>query len=199
VIVIGSNIYQGTITEEDIVIYPEVIIGNPLQAQMVVRYLLNIPGAVGGDGVYSKNDYLIAYNKDHAFLSEGKYLPIPIIESFFKKQNLKRYHDSYWIGKGTINDKINMSGTIQITRDYPKTRKELSIFLNETNIFYSFDELSVINCEAYFCGCQVFIIDKDGNKKEFDNAKYSQYDNWEKHFNNFMKDMEKIYEQQTTR
>lgn len=39
-----------------IVIYPEVVSGNPLNAPLVVRYILNYPGLLGGDREYPPSD-----------------------------------------------------------------------------------------------------------------------------------------------
>lgn len=48
------------IEDDDIVIYPEIISGNPLQGKRVVRWLLNRPGVCSTMPVYEKGDYLTA-------------------------------------------------------------------------------------------------------------------------------------------
>jgi len=50
--------------EVPIVIYSETIPGNPLQAQVVVRWILNYPGALGGPKDFPVGERLIAYSKD---------------------------------------------------------------------------------------------------------------------------------------
>ena len=50
--------------EVPIVIYPETIPGNPLKAQVVVRWILNYPGALAGPRNFSVSERLIAYSKD---------------------------------------------------------------------------------------------------------------------------------------
>jgi hypothetical protein len=49
-----------------IVIYPETIPGNPLKAQIVVRWVLNYPGVLGGPEKFHESERLIAYSKDIA-------------------------------------------------------------------------------------------------------------------------------------
>ena len=50
--------------KNDIVIYPEIITDNPLQAKNVVRYLLNRPWFLSNQSIqYSDTDLLIAYSK----------------------------------------------------------------------------------------------------------------------------------------
>ena len=46
---------------EPIVVYPEIIDGNPLKGNTVVRYLLNQVGFVEGQGLYGEDDLLFAY------------------------------------------------------------------------------------------------------------------------------------------
>ena len=52
------------IGNDDIVVYPEVVCGNPLGAKRVVRWLLNEPGVIGGDGVFEEQDLILAYSKN---------------------------------------------------------------------------------------------------------------------------------------
>lgn len=57
------------INDDAIVVYPEITIGNPLNAKNVVRWILNKPGKLGGDGIYGKED-IVFYLSD-AF-TDGK-------------------------------------------------------------------------------------------------------------------------------
>ena len=52
---------------EQVVIYPEIVEGNPFHAQRVVRWILNTPGAFGpgnGDGVYGPNDLVMYWERE---------------------------------------------------------------------------------------------------------------------------------------
>ncbi len=45
-----------------VVVYSETILGNPLKAQRVMRWVLNFPGALGGSLRFPKEEYVVAYS-----------------------------------------------------------------------------------------------------------------------------------------
>src|SRR4051794_23881777 len=49
---------------DSVVIYPELILGNPLWARKVVRWTLNYPGHLGGDTIYGTNEMVFVYLRD---------------------------------------------------------------------------------------------------------------------------------------
>ena len=46
-----------------VVVYSETILGNPLKATRVIRWVLNFPGALGGYLHFPTNDLLVAYSR----------------------------------------------------------------------------------------------------------------------------------------
>jgi len=51
-----------------VVVYSETILGNPLKAMRVMRWVLNFPGALGGSLHFPKEEYVVAYSnkiKEH--------------------------------------------------------------------------------------------------------------------------------------
>ena len=77
---------------DTIIIYPEIIEGNPLGGERVVRWLLNTPGAFGpgnGDGVYSQNDLIMYWDKK--FLPSGERIEIPDAEDVTKTRWVTAY------------------------------------------------------------------------------------------------------------
>ena len=61
-----------------IAVYPEVVHGNPLNCERVVRYILNTPGHLGGPAEFGQGEILYAY--DPYFLPAGmraKVLTVP--------------------------------------------------------------------------------------------------------------------------
>ena len=123
---------RGTAPNNAIVIYPEIVIGNPLNAKTVVRYLLCFPGAIGGDGKFADTDLLFTYSS--VYSPGSPVLTIPVIEDFFRNEGRTRKGNCFWVGKGKNIPRIpETDGLIEVTYDWPKTRKGLATFLIATN------------------------------------------------------------------
>ena len=45
---------ENIIRSDSIILYPEIVNGNPLNGKNIVRWLLNRPGEIGGDGYFEK-------------------------------------------------------------------------------------------------------------------------------------------------
>jgi len=149
------------IQDDDIVVYPEIIPGNPLNAKRVVRYILNVPGKLGGTTEYDSREILVAYTKDFSRHSNGIYLEIPIIEDFFTNRGLERTVDCFWVGKGRNTHHPATKGCIEITYQWPRKRRELAELLNRTRVFYSYDDCTHLLTEAMLCGCAIKLIKND--------------------------------------
>ena len=153
---------------EGCVIYPEVVSGNPFGAKRVIRYILNVPGLLGGTKEYALDEIKVAYNEALGKYADGEILTTPIIEPYFRNEGLQRSGALVWIGKG-IND-FMIKGATEITRYYPRDRKQLARLLNEAEILYTYDDFTMLTDEALLCGCKV-ILRKDGKETEIKEAK----------------------------
>ena len=88
-----------------IMVYPEVVSGNPYNMPNVVRWLLNKPGLLGGDKELSESEMVFVYTAD--YMPEGTQLPllsIPVVnDSIFHNINnpydLKREGTVYYANK----------------------------------------------------------------------------------------------------
>lgn len=49
--------------QSPIVIYSETILGNPLKAKRVMRWILNFPGALGGSTQYPADEFVVSYSE----------------------------------------------------------------------------------------------------------------------------------------
>ena len=148
--------------ENDIIIYPEIIKGNPLLFRRVVRYVLYYPGVLGGDERYAANEYVITW--DAIYLDGVPVLNLPLMDAnLFYDEHLPKTQNCIFIHKGGIwRDIPELKSAVHITMDYPKDREELASLLKTTDILYSYDKYSMLNDEAFACGANVKIITEHG-------------------------------------
>lgn len=143
--------------DEGVVIYPEIVTGNPLNAKKVVRYILNTEGFVANNKMHeSPDDFILSYSpvycKDpHAFLTKIPYNPL------FNSENtlptLSRTLDVTYVGKGSTYGKcFTVPHSLEVTRAYPKTKEELALLLRNTRYFYTWDYRSATISDAILCG-----------------------------------------------
>lgn len=143
--------------DEGIVIYPEIVKGNPLKAKKVVRYVLNTESFVSGNKMHeSADDFILSYSpvyhkNPHALLTNLMHHPA------FNDENtlpaLERTLDVTYIGKGsTYGECFVVPSSLEITRAYPKTKEELALVLKNTRYFFTWDYRSATITDAIFCG-----------------------------------------------
>lgn len=152
------------VTDDDVVIYPEIVKGNPLKANNVVRWLLNEPGVCGGDGIYSETD-MVFFHMFRERYSNVTGLPLrinPYDTNLLRDLGLPREHNLIWVYKGAGKKRIPLDG-IEITINWPESKRELIDLLQRCKIFYTYDDASALNFEAKLCGCDVRLINADGS------------------------------------
>ncbi|MFT7098322.1 MAG: hypothetical protein ACJAS6_000174 [Rickettsiales bacterium] len=152
-----------------IVIYPDIAKGNPLNANNIVRYLLNYAGLLGGDSSFSQNDMIFSYTKriaqqagfdNHQIL----FMPISNTDIFYPpKDNKARKGSCFYASKYKSFHKGKLfditKDSVEITRDLPnsQTTQEVADLLRKSEIFYTYEDSSLIT-EAILCGCPVVLI-----------------------------------------
>jgi hypothetical protein len=159
-----AKIFQGGgAPPEAIVVYPETVSGNPMKGKVVVRYILNHPGLLGGDKEYHSKELIFAYAP--LFYPGVPCLTVPVIEDFFRDEGKPREGGCFWVGKGADiwNHDIAAAeqvtgGMTEITYGWPDTREELAALFNNTEAFYSYDDCTAMIDEARRCGCRVVVV-----------------------------------------
>ena len=161
IVIAAINGYTTEQFSEDIVIYPEVVTGNPLRAKRVVRYVLNVPGKLGGTKHYAPHELLVAYNDLLAEHADGRVLNVPTIESFFCKTDAPKTKSAVYVGKGKDLG-LHPTECVYFTRDFPSTRRGVAALLKQVSTLYTYDNFTAIAAEALLCGCEVKVIQQDG-------------------------------------
>lgn len=147
-----------------IVVYPEIVIGNPLGFQNVARYVLYYPGELGGTRQFHHSEIIFTHNKK--FYPQAFLLTLPWIdETIFYEDDSEKIQDCYFVYKGgKYREAEETKGLLEINMQYPKTSKELADLLRRTKTLYSYDACSSVLDEAVLCGATVKIITQDGIK-----------------------------------
>lgn len=156
--------------QDSIVVYPEIIEGNPLGAKNVVRWLLNKPGAITGSTSYGFGD-LIFYYAEH-FLPNG----LIADESFrlkitdMKKHIYKDNHEGerkgiyYMVRKGRdVPLTYHPDNAVQVDG---KSHAELAKIFASAQMFISYDLHTAYSLFASLCGCDSVVVPRPGMSKE---------------------------------
>jgi hypothetical protein len=163
-----------------VVIYPEIISGNPLNAKNIVRWLLHKPGFHTGKINYGKNDiyffYQVIFNDPTLNPYDDHLLSVLWVrDDIYKKTNFgKRKGSCYMLRKGK-NRKIIHDVENSILLD-GKSHIEVAKAMNECEYFISYDMETMYSQYAVLCGCKSIVIPKEGlSKDEWQPKKEFQY------------------------
>lgn len=155
--------------KKSVVIYPEIVWGNPLDATNVVRWLLYKTKYKNIIGAYSKNDLFIAYREvfDDISLNPNHYI---VNLSCFNKDLYKRYNygdrkgKCYIIRKGAKRFDLPNSFDGPIV-DQLSEKEKVEIF-NECEYCFSYDTQTTYSSIAAVCGCISIVVPEPGKTRK---------------------------------
>jgi hypothetical protein len=147
-----------------IVIYLEDVTGNPFRAPLVVRYVLNFPGLIGGEKVYADSEIRFGYFRVLAEAAGAPenvlYLPASDSRVFYPPADESRRSGAcYYVCKfkrelaSLVRERTR--GMTEITRE--QTPEELADLLRRSEVLYCFEN-SAIATEAGLCGCPTIFV-----------------------------------------
>jgi hypothetical protein len=158
--------------EDAIVVYPEVIKGNPLGARKVVRWFLHRPGFhVTGPLNYGKNEELYFYYQD-VFDTAGLgptrgsklYFPV-ILENVFRQTNFgARQGTCYVLRKGASRPLRHDIRSGIVVDDLP--HREIAKVFNSCEYCISYDLYTAYSVYAAICGCKTIVVPEPGLSRE---------------------------------
>lgn len=158
-----------------IVIYPESIPGNPLNARFVVRWITYFPGfyfpmhPVPGEVQFT---FQGCYAPE---LGPDRLLALEVMDAdLFNRRGAarERTFDCAFLGKylfygnGTCAQRPEPPGLfepewIRVDHTFPPTRPALAWLLKGCRTLHTFDRFTTINYEALSCGCAVRFVPED--------------------------------------
>lgn len=152
-----------------IVIYPEVVQGNPLNEIIVARWLLNKAGHLGGNKKTNTNEIIFHWD-DWVLQGEetsGR-LFLPLVDDrIFNDEDTNKgqregfcfYAHKYLAFGGTVSEELTKKG-ISLCQEIPRSAEEIAQILRSTKVLYCYEPSNLI-AEAYVCGCPTILIRSD--------------------------------------
>lgn len=155
--------------KDAIIIYPEIVNGNPLNASKAVRWLLHKPGFHNGVINFGENDLIVGYGKEcsgnNIFITDEKVLVTKyIMTDIYKQTNFQeRTGSCHMIRKGKNKKFVHDKNSILVDS---LSHEEMSKIFNQVEVFISYDSYTYYTTYAALCGCKSIVIPDGGINKE---------------------------------
>lgn len=167
--------YPRAFDDEWIVVYPEIVRGNPLQAKNVVRWMLYRPGFHTGDMLFGENEFHVDYNR---FLDEVSFpgcykarnslyvvhFPFEIYNQVGALPPTQRRGTAYCVRKGAgkpmqhdLTDSVLIDG---------KSAEAVAATFRTVTRFISYDPYTAYSSFAVLCGAESVVVPDAGVSKE---------------------------------
>ena len=170
----NTPVYSGFISDEFIVVYPENVFGNPLNAKNVVRWLLHRPDYNIGVMYFGQGELYFDFNdfaKDFQYPGSVKSkLPLTITHFPLERYNLEgalpgdqRAGIAYCIRKG--RDKLIQHPMDEGIVIDGKSHSEVSSIFKKVKTFVSYDAYTAYSAFAALCGADSVVIPEPGLDK----------------------------------
>lgn len=163
--------HRAPLSGDWVAVYPEVVRGNPWRARRVARWVLNVPGKLGGDRTYDPSELVFSW--DPSFLAGVPLLHLPAVETdIYSDRGLPRQGEVFYVGKGEL-DASRVNGATAITVAMRQDRHALADALNRAELLRCFDDCTAMTEIARLCGCPALVIptgerlEPDGFRDEY--------------------------------
>ncbi len=165
-----APVLKGEITPDDIVVYPEIVDGNPLKAKNVVRWFLHKPGFHTGRINYGQGELYFYYQEyfNNESLNPNRNNLLRLVhvrhDIYYNRNLQNRTGSCYTIRKGKGKPlQHDLKGSILIDNF---TLKQIGDVFNKCEYFYSYDTKTSYSRYAVLCGCKSIVIPDDGVSAE---------------------------------
>ena len=165
------------INDNSVVIYPEIVRGNPLNAKNVVRWILLELGNntyLNNYNSWDKND--LVYNWE----TNDKQLTCPFFNNIFTNKNVQKKTKTCHLIKNSRlhHNKINEIHPLNSICIDNLLIQEISNVFNDSKYFYSYDPNSIYIIYASICGCIPIIYNIEGvDENDYFKSKMYNFEN----------------------
>ena len=164
-----------TFDSEWVVVYPEVVFGNPLEAKNVVRWMLYTPGFHTNYYYFGKDEYHIDYNHytdDFIFPSAFKSnIKLYVLHFPFDCFNLssslpsdQRSGTAYCMRKGRDKKIMHDLNNSVLIDEMPPS--QVASILKRVKTFVSYDLYTAFSSFAVLCGAESVVVPDENLSKE---------------------------------
>jgi len=167
------HVVDNSLLRDFVVVYPEIVFGNPLNSQRVVRWFLHNPGFHLGRVNYGKNELYFKYHSGiKEFYSSGSVVSdklLKVVHCPFEYYNLDdvpldRKGTAYCLRKGKHKPiQHDLNGSILIDG---KSNSEIAGIFKRVKTFVSYDTYTAYSRFAVLCGCESVVVPDPGVTKE---------------------------------
>jgi hypothetical protein len=156
--------------EGAVIIYPEIVAGNPLKARCVIRWFLNSPGVISGKIDFGKQDLFFYYqnhfNDWQLNPHEDRHLNVSELKSdVYREANAgDREGQCYMVRKGRNRElDYHESGAKKVDG---LSHEDLAKIFNECKYFICYDLYTMYCRYAAMCGCIPIVVPQEALSKE---------------------------------
>jgi hypothetical protein len=150
-----------------IVVYPEVVAGNPLRAKKVARWLLHRPGFHTGKVDFGRDDLFFAYHEHFNPDSDrtSARLTVTWVNPVYRDLGgTERSGSCYLLRKGKDRPLVHDPASSVLIDDL--SHEEKAEIFSRTTTLYSYDPYTLYNVYAAVCGCIPVVVPPPGLTKE---------------------------------
>lgn len=168
------SFWQKFRAKQVIVVYPEVIDGNPLRAESVVRWFLHRPGFHTGRAIYHPGEYHVDFK--NFLTAKGRrdrnvrerslfvvHFPFELYNEVGSLNLSDRYEVAYCVRKGRMDGSVDVQSAICIDG---LSHADASAILKRAKYFYSFDPYTAYSSFAALCGAISVVVPPTGWNKD---------------------------------
>lgn len=154
--------------ESDVIVYPEIVIGNPLRARNVVRWVMYYPGKIMGKWGYGNDDLIFSYHdmfsRNHKYIHYGGELKIIFLQkSYYNSKSAKRSGTCYIKRKRKYRKIVHDLDNSKLIDG--KAHEEIAEIFRNSEACISYDCYTMYSRYAAICGCLSIVVPEKGVSK----------------------------------